>query len=766
MAATEPGPASGSARPARSYARILITFVFTLALVGGEFALLSGVYHRADPVRRQLLVQTRLAGQTQVARALATADPTLTTAIVTRQVLPDLELALRGLDSEGLADDQSRPLADARIALALQPESAERLSAVGRQVDLLGTQLSRRQDALDLQAGLIYGGLLVIVSVGWFLWFRRLVARHRALQQAVTAQEALASSEQRLLTLVQNGSDVVTVIDLDSTSSFVSPSSMSVFGIAAEQLLGTRIVDLILPEDVPLLNQQMASLRSGEDATVLLRMKHADGRTVVIDGILTNQLGDPTVAGFVLTLRDVTERHALQDRLTFQAFHDSLTGLANRQLFADRLTHALLRRPGVARPLVVLFCDLDDFKDVNDSLGHSTGDQVLEVVGQRIRATIRAGDTAARLGGDEFAILMEGTSLEEAEQLAHRLVAIIAAPMLIDGGGLSMTASIGMAQAIPGEITSEEALRNADVAMYSAKDSGKSTVAAYDSGLHAEALDRLELRADLQRALRDDEFVLHYQATVELDTGKITGFEALVRWQHPTRGLLSPAFFIPMAEETGMIVQLGTWVLFEACRTAATLQSDWRKPTMAVNISSQQLIRPDFVGLVNHALAESGLPAHRLTLEITESVVLQDLSDVIPRLAELRAQGARVAIDDFGTGYSSLAYLTELPIDVLKIDKSFIDRVATDEQGASLTEAIISMSHSMNLTTVAEGVEVAEQAAWLRRVRCPIGQGYYWSRPVDLDGVRELLGRPTNAVGGELGAVSYLTVAPVTAPTP
>jgi len=366
----------------------------------------------------------------------------------------------------------------------------------------------------------------------------------------------------------------------------------------------------------------------------------------------------------------------------------------------------------------------------------------------------------ARLGGDEFAILMEATTLPEAEELARRLLAIIAEPMVLDGRPLSVSASIGMAQAVPGEITTEEALRNTDVAMYSAKDRGKSTVAAYDSGLHAEALDRLELRADLQRALRDGELVLHYQPTVELDTGKIVGFEALVRWQHPTRGLLAPAFFIPMAEETGMIVQLGTWVLFEACRTAALLQADWRRPSMAVNIASQQLVRPDFVALVTRALSEAGLPADRLTLEITESVVLQDLADVIPRLSALRERGAKVAIDDFGTGYSSLAYLTELPVDVLKVDKSFIDRVAKDEQGASLTEAIITMSHTMNLTTVAEGVEVAEQAAWLRKVHCGIGQGYYWSRPVDLDGVYELLARPTNALGGELGVITYLTVAP------
>jgi diguanylate cyclase (GGDEF)-like protein/PAS domain S-box-containing protein len=782
MAEVEKSPDPGPT--VTSYVRLIATFVFTLALVGAEFALLNGVYHRADPVRQQHLIQVGLAGRIDAADDAIEVALTPESEVLVRQTLLRTDLAVAALQYAGLDPDELAGVVSARAALAAEltagpsvnlsgstgstgstgPAIAgsnapriERLHALTRQVNALGQKLAARQQHYDLQAGLIYGGLLFTVSIGWFLWFRRLVGRHRALQQAVTEQEALASSEQRLLALVQNGSDVVSVFDLDSVTSFVSPSALPVLGVPATELLGGRIIDLIHPDDVHLLQQKLASQRAGEDDPITLRMNHADGRVLVVEGILTNLLADPVVGGFVLTVRDVTDRHALEDRLTFQAFHDSLTGLANRQLFGDRLAHALLRRAGVARPLVVLFCDLDDFKDVNDSLGHGAGDQVLKVIGQRIRTAVRAGDTAARLGGDEFAILMEATELGHAELFARRLVELVSEPIKIGETELTVTASVGMAAAVPGEISSEEALRNADVAMYSAKDRGKSTVATYDSGLHAEALDRLELRADLQRALRDNELVLHYQATVEIDTGKIKGFEALVRWQHPTRGLLSPYFFVPMAEESGMIVQLGTWVLYEACRTAALLQSDWRKPTMAVNISSQQLIRPDFVDQVTDALDRAGLPADRLTLEITESVVLQDLDDVIPRLAALRARGARIAIDDFGTGYSSLAYLSELPVDVLKIDKSFIDRVAIDEQGASLTETIIAMSHSMNLTTVAEGVEVAEQAAWLRRARCPIGQGYFWSRPVDLAGVRELLGRPTNEVGGELGAESYLT---------
>ncbi|GAB6903598.1 putative bifunctional diguanylate cyclase/phosphodiesterase [Kineosporia succinea] len=717
--------------PTASPIRVTITFVFTIALVLAEFGLLVGVYTRDEPVQRQQLLQARLEQQ-----------------VIDNGQIPDITRELDALERAGVPREDLEGVRQAGQ------------NTLASQVHALGVTLADRQRSLDRQAKLIYASLLVIVSIGWFAWFRRLVQRHRTLQQAVTEQEAVTASEQRLLALVQNGTDVVTVFDLDTRTSFVSPSARTVLGIPADDLLGTRLATLLQPEDVNRLVHLLATLKAGEDAAVKFWMRHADGRLLVVEGMLANLLHEEVVGGFVLTFRDVTERHALEERLTHQAFHDSLTGLANRQLFADRLSHALVRRAGATRPLVVMFIDLDDFKNINDRLGHGMGDQVLEVVGRRIRRHTRPGDTAARLGGDEFAILLESAGLAEAETLANQLVDVIAEPVVIDGTRMPVTASVGLAEAVPGEISSEEALRNADVAMYSAKDRGKSTVAAYDSRLHAEALDRLELRADLQRAIFSNELLLHYQPTVELETGKIVGFEALVRWQHPVRGLLSPAAFVPMAEETGLVVQLNTWVLFEATRFAVVLQNDWRRPTMAVNISAQQLVRPDFVEQVNRALAESGLPADRLTLEITESVVLQDLEDVIPRLAQLRSRGVRVAIDDFGTGYSSLAYLTELPIDVLKVDKSFIDRVASDAQGASVTEAIIAMSHTMNLSTVAEGVEVAEQAAWLRQVRCPIGQGYYWSRPVDEAGVHELLSRPTNELGGSADLVSYRTVAP------
>jgi diguanylate cyclase (GGDEF)-like protein/PAS domain S-box-containing protein len=523
----------------------------------------------------------------------------------------------------------------------------------------------------------------------------------------------------------------------------VTPSVTAVLGADAGELIGTPCTDLVVAEDRELFVQQLAGLRDGEDGPVQVRMRHRDGRSLHVNGTATNLTGDPAVGGIVLTVRDDTARVELEAQLTHQAFHDALTGLANRQLFSDRLEHALTQRGSTRRPLVVMFVDLDEFKNVNDSRGHGAGDQVLGVIAERALATLRDGDTIARLGGDEFAILLEDTDLGTASQVAERLLAEISRPIALEDDVLTIRASIGLAPAVPGPATGEDLLRNADVAMYLAKDRGKGTVAVYEPRLHAEALERLTLRAELQRAIRDDELVLHFQPTIELSTGRVAGFEALVRWNHPQRGLLSPAEFVPIAEQTGLIHPLGSWVLRDACRAAVSLLAGQPAGdaalTMAVNVASQQLERPDFLDEVFGVLAETGLPADRLTLEITESVLMQDVPTIVERLTALRARGVRIAIDDFGTGYSSLSYLRNLPLDVLKVDKAFIDRVATDRGDAALTEAIVAMSQSMRLTTVAEGVEDAAQAGWLTRARCSYGQGFLWSRPVPLQQARTLV---------------------------
>jgi diguanylate cyclase (GGDEF)-like protein/PAS domain S-box-containing protein len=724
-----------------SRARISITFLVTMVIVLAEFGFLQAVYHLDDRVETQRAAQARVTGALETWQSGADTDP--------------VEEAVRGLvatDTPGSAELQTL----ARTwAGSLEPADLARLQSANATV---ARDLLQDQQDVDHRAAVILACLLILVSIGWFFWFRRLVRRHRELQRAVTEKQVLDSGERRLLALVQNSADLVAVIEPDSTASFVSPAASSVLGLAPEDIVGTRFVDLLLPRDVPMFIRMLAASREG-DQPIILRTRHADGRDLVLEGTLTNLMADAAVHGWVLTVRDVTDRQALQQELSYQAFHDALTGLANRQLFAERLTHALRRRDGATEPLVVLFLDLDDFKHVNDSLGHGIGDRLLVAVAERIAGAIREGDTAARLGGDEFAVLMEDADAETAHEIAERLLQALAVPVAVDEHLHSVRASIGMAEAMPGEATGEETLRNADVAMYWAKDRGKGTVAVYEAGLHAEALERLALRSELQRAIREEQLTLHYQPTVDLTTQRITGFEALVRWNHPTRGLLPPIEFIPVAEQSGLIVPLGSWVLLAACRAGADMQSEWHQPTMAVNIAAQQLAKDDFVDEVVSVLRRTRMPAERLILEITESVLLDDMVGTIATLARLRDRGIRVAIDDFGTGYSSLSYLAQLPVDVLKVDKSFVDRVCGDSPDTSLVEAIITMSHSMRLTTVAEGVELPEQAAWLQHARCSLGQGYLWSRPVELGVARDLLVRGTHRV-----PVASSAAAPATFP--
>jgi diguanylate cyclase (GGDEF)-like protein/PAS domain S-box-containing protein len=715
-------------RRAAASSRVPLTVIGTLLIVATEFLFLNAIYHRADPVRHQRVIAASLTGQL---------SQTVGSSAVANAIAGANQLSRAGVSSGRLSAIRSTA-----AALSAAPTNPARLVAVQHAVDAVNRALQNREKTLDWQAEISYVGLLLCASLGWMVWFRKLISRHRSLERQVTEQQSHAASEERLASLVRNSVDVVTVLEADSTVGFVTPSMQNVLGRRSEEVLGRRFTEVVHPDDAASLIQLLSVSQPGFDQAARLRLVHADGRLLNVEGSLTNLTTNPAVNGLVLTVRDVTARVMLEEQLTHQALHDPLTGLANRRLFADRLSHALLSRPGGQRPLVVLFCDLDDFKNVNDSLGHGVGDLVLAEIGDRARATIRAGDTAARLGGDEFAILMEDTELAEAEIAAQRLLEAICEPMTLDGRTLTVHASIGLASARPGELSSADLLRNSDVAMYLAKYRGKGAVAVYETRLHEEALDKIELRYDLERALREDELILHFQPTIDLDNEAVVGFEALVRWHHPDRGLMAPGLFIPIAEESGLIVPLGSWVLRAACQAAAAMQESGRAPKMSVNVAADQLARPEFGDEVLAALNDSGLRPDRLVLEITEGVVLKDLETVIDRLTALRALGVRIAIDDFGTGYSSLAYLRRLPVDILKVDKSFVDRVTTDVQDAALTQAIIAMSHSMNLDTVAEGVESPEQAEWLARARCTFGQGYLWSRPVPYGQAYELLTDP------------------------
>ncbi len=695
---------------------VAATVALVVAVVFAEFMLLSFVYHRGDAVRSQRLVATHLTG------VLASPAQSATT-------LAEARADVQRLAAAGVSAGQLAPL---RAALATTRPPVATLRADSR---TLSTTLGDRSDQIDEQADVIYVALLIVASFGWMFWFRRLVARHKALQRRVTEQEARSAGERRLAALVHGSSDVIAVLDADSRISFVTPSSQSVLGWSPDELVGRRWIDEVLrAEDVAAFVQALAGRRA--DAAVSMHARHRNGSTLYLEGTLTNLLGDDTVDGLVLTVRDITARREMESQLTHHAFHDELTGLANRRLFADRLEHAMQRNDsGVA----VLFFDLDDFKQINDSVGHGVGDAVLVEVGTRLTRILRPEDTAARLGGDEFAVLMEDSDLASGSLVAERLQAALAEPVVVDGTSHEITASIGLSLADGDDITWEEVLRNADVAMYLAKDRGKAGIAVYEPALHEESLQRVQLQADLQRALRGDELVLHYQPGVELRTGRIVGFEALVRWQRPGHGLVGPLEFIPEAERCGLIVPLGAWVLRTACHAAAALQDEHNHPTMSVNVAVAQLCRDDFVDTVFEALESSGLAPDRLCLEITESTLMGDLARIVPRLAVLRECGVRVAVDDFGTGYSSLSYLSKLPVDVLKVDRSFVERVTLDEQDASVTHAILAMSSAMHLTTVAEGIEQTDQAEWLASANCAIGQGFLWSKAVPISDAKSLL---------------------------
>ncbi len=448
----------------------------------------------------------------------------------------------------------------------------------------------------------------------------------------------------------------------------------------------------------------------------------------------------------MLNTRDVSERKEFEEQLSHQAFHDSVTGLANRALFRDRVEHALERHARDGAPVTILFMDLDDFKTVNDSLGHAAGDHLLGEVADRIKATLRQADTAARLGGDEFAILLEdGGDGVIAAEVATRVLAAFEAPFRLEGVEVFVRASIGIASTEHATSVgrgTEELLRNADVAMYMAKEAGKSRYQVFEPAMHNTALKRLELKADLQRALDNEEFIVHYQPVIELDTGRIEGFEALVRWEHPVRGTVPPLDFIPLAEETGLIVPIGSWVLREACGRAAELQARFpMEPPlhMAVNLSARQIQRPEVVSDVAAALRETGLDPADLVLEITESVMMQNVDLSIQRLAELKELGVRLAVDDFGTGYSSLNYIRRFPVDILKVDKSFVDGVTSGGEESALTAAIIELAAILKLRPVAEGIERADQLEKLLSLNCDLGQGYYFARPLPLGEVDDLL---------------------------
>ncbi|MGI5241434.1 putative bifunctional diguanylate cyclase/phosphodiesterase [Dactylosporangium sp. CA-139066] len=564
----------------------------------------------------------------------------------------------------------------------------------------------------------------------------------RDLEARVEARTAeLRASEQRFQALVQHSSDVVTVIDEGGVVTYQSESLQRVFGYEPARFHGIPLTDLMMPEAAQVLVAAIEAISATAygSRVVEVPMLHADGHRCVAEVTLTNLLHDESVRGIVLNSRDISERKELEDQLVHEAFHDGLTKLANRALFKDRLEVALRRRDEVA----ILFLDLDGFKEVNDSLGHAAGDHLLIQVATRLTEAVRDGDTVARFGGDEFAVLIDSVAGPgDADELATRIVAALDEQFHIENQEMHVQGSIGIALTGPDARDADQLMRNADLAMYRAKSAGSGRFARYDPQMHSGLVERLQLAADLRRALENaDELELHYQPTIELRSGNIVGFEALVRWRHPVRGMISPADFIPLAESTGLIRPLGRWVLAEACRQAVAWGMDdpQRAMTMAVNVSGRQFDQPDLPEIVGSVLAGTGLPAERLCLEMTESVLMTDTEENLAVLLSLKDIGVKLAIDDFGTGYSSLAYLRRFPVDTLKIDRSFVERLSGAAPDSALARTIVQLGQSLGMATVAEGIEQYAQFRALRRMGCDLAQGYYFSRPLPAAEAGELL---------------------------
>ena len=564
------------------------------------------------------------------------------------------------------------------------------------------------------------------------------------------AEHALRAREEELRQILDTAGEAFISIDANDRIVEWNRQAERIFGWRREEVIGTALSARIIPPH-----------KRGEHHRAVTRYE-AEGRPSLVSSHAQREAVDRTGREFPVEvtvwtsgeapnlrfnslLSDITVRKQLEEQLQRQAFHDSLTGLANRALLADRLTHALdrlERRPESA--VAILFLDIDDFKTVNDSLGHAAGDNLLIATAERIRGVLRPEDTAARLGGDEFALLLEDVTEEHARQVADRLLVVLHETVELHGHPVAPRASVGIAMGRGGGVPADELLRQADLAMYAAKGRGKARYVVFEPGLHHAVVERLELRASLEDAIEKGAFELHYQPLVNLRTGETAGLEALIRWQHPQRGLVRPGEFIPAAEESGLIVPIGRWVLEQACRDVRSWWPDDGGdggPSLSVNLSVHQLQDPGLLSTVERVIQRGdGLPS-RLVLEITESGLMQNFADSIRVLAGLKALGVRIAIDDFGTGYSSLSYLERLPIDQIKIDRSFIAGLGADRPIPPLTRSIIDMGRTLDLVVVAEGIEERGQLDRLRELGCPLGQGFLFSPAVPAADVPGLLHR-------------------------
>jgi diguanylate cyclase (GGDEF)-like protein/PAS domain S-box-containing protein len=560
------------------------------------------------------------------------------------------------------------------------------------------------------------------------------------------AEAAMRTSEDRFRSLVQNSSDTTLVLGSGAIVTYASPSIDSLLGRAPDAVVGRVAGELVHREDRAAVEAEMTRrlARNAVTEPLQFRMMRAEGTWRHVEATVTDLRDRPSVGGYVANIRDITERKEAEALLEFQALHDPLTGLPNRLLLVDRLRGAIARDDGP--PPVVMFLDLDRFKLVNDSLGHGAGDLLLMDVAARLRGVSGEHDTVARFGGDEFVILCEALEDREAlTSLAQRIMASFEEPFEVDGETFHIGVSIGVATVDEELASAEELLSDADFAMYLAKArSGTGRVQLFDQAARASARQRIHTETALARALERGELEVFYQPIAEVSTGRWTGTEALVRWHHPTRGLLEPAAFIEVAEQTGMIVPIGAWVLADACAQVRAWNAglgEHERLSLSVNLSARQLAEPDIVRMVAGALVEAGvdLSTFELYLEMTESHVAEDEDEAFARLGALHDLGMRLAIDDFGTGYSSLRYVRELPVSVVKIDQSFVSGLGRSARDEAIVRSITQLAHTLDLHVVAEGVTSSQQASRLSQLSCDFAQGFLYGAPESAEAFRHLV---------------------------
>ncbi|MBI5344609.1 MAG: EAL domain-containing protein [Deltaproteobacteria bacterium] len=595
--------------------------------------------------------------------------------------------------------------------------------------------------------------LSILIAPFLYLWIVRAVAR----RLKAGAEEKLLESEEKFRKISSSAQDAIVMMDSAGDISYWNPASERIFGYSNEEAIGKDLHTLIVP------SYQQNAFKEGFERFKTTGEGPVLGKTLEVSALRKNGTEFPvevSISGVMINgkwhsigiIRDITERKQSEETIVRMAYHDHLTGLPNRLLLNDRLEQALSMGHRHNSLVAVLFIDIDRFKIINDTLGHAMGDELIRAAAERLRKRLRGSDTVARLGGDEFTVLLQDINgIEGVSKAVENISSLFKEPFNIKGHELFLTVSMGISIYPDDGADRETLLKNADIAMYLAKDEGRNAYRFYATSLNARTIERLELENRLRKAVERDELLLHYQPQIDIKTGEVIGIEALVRWHEPERGIIQPADFIPLAEETGLIVPIGEWVLRKACEENRRWQDKGLKQVrVAVNLSLRQFRQKDFVKTVAGIIKDTALDPQYLELELTESIIMKDGESTIEVLRELKAMGIRLSIDDFGTGYSSLAYLKKMPIDVLKIDQSFVRDIAVDPDDAAIAVTIIRMAHSLKLEVVAEGVETAEQLEFLRSMQCDRFQGFLVSRPVPSAEVEGVLAKGRRFLAGRV----------------